>query len=167
MEGKTEKFIEELKRVDAQVFVLTERELNEKLRDFLNSRGINSVYLKKEGISFELNLGDDIKVYYEFKEGIPVGITEENFGIAYSGGLVEFAENAEDKQPSLLPDIHIAILREKNIVEDISDFFERIEWVLQDIDITFIVGPSKTADIEKILVKGAHGPRELVVFIVR
>ncbi len=164
MERKTEKFIEELKRVDALVFLVSRRELSKKLKEFLDDRRVKEVYLKEEGISFSLDLGD-IKIYTEFKEGIPVGITEENFGVAYSGGLVELAKNAEDKLPSLLPDIHVALIREENIVDDFSDVFERIEKPLPDI--TFVVGPSKTADIEKILVKGAHGPRELVVFIVR
>ncbi len=164
MEGKTEKFIDELKRVDALVFLISESDLNKELKRFLKDRNIREVYLKNDRVSFSLDLGD-IKISPVFKEGIAAGITEINYGIAYSGGLVELARDAEDKLPSLLPDIHIALIREKNIVDDFEDVFERLKRPFPDI--TIIVGPSKTADIEKILVKGAHGPRELAVFIVR
>jgi len=160
---KTQKFIEELKRNDVEVFLVSKGELSSKLNEFLKKEGIKRIFVKDSETFEDLVL--DAELTEKYDRSVDAGLREADFGIVYSGGLVEFANDREDKLPSLLPDIHIAILKESNILDDFDDIFENISHPLPDI--TFIVGPSKTADIEKILVKGAHGPRRVVVFIVR
>ncbi len=93
---------------------------------------------------------------------VKIGITEANYGIAWSGGIVEIYNSNEEKKVSLLPEIHIAILKKENIIPDFGTLFKKTP---PDKDLTIITGPSKTADIEKIVVKGAHGPKELFVVI--
>ena len=160
---RTEKFIEELKRNDVEVYLTTTSSLNEDLNEFFKKQGIKRVFVRPRGLVNQLS--PDIEFTEKFDEDVDAGLSEADFGIAYSGGLVELAESPSDKLPSLLPDIHIALLKESNILDDFDVLFENIPHPLPDI--TFIVGPSKTADIEKILVKGAHGPRRVIVFIVR
>ena len=73
---------------------------------------------------------------------------------------------------SLLPSIHIAVIKLEQILSDLKELYTLLKW---DPDeqaegitdcMTFITGPSKTADIEATLVDGAHGPRELYLFVL-
>jgi len=73
---------------------------------------------------------------------------------------------------SLLPSIHMAVIRLEQILENLKEFYTLLKWdPRQQTEglthtMTLISGPSKTADIEATLVHGAHGPRELVIFVL-
>jgi len=68
---------------------------------------------------------------------------------------------------SLLPPIHIAVVEEHRLVNNLDDL---LTTVAKPADITssmvLITGPSRTADIEQILVRGVHGPGELHVILI-
>ncbi len=73
---------------------------------------------------------------------------------------------------SLVPSIHIAVIRMDQIIEDLKELYFRpghdpeIQEERLTNCMTFISGPSKTGDIELVMVHGAHGPRELIIFVV-
>jgi L-lactate dehydrogenase complex protein LldG len=106
-------------------------------------------------------------------ERADIGITEADYAIADSGTLVLFSNPKKPRLVSLITPIHIAILDPKNVVPNIFDLFQLItqesdeELHPKDIVscITFITGPSRTADIELNLTLGVHGPKELHVLI--
>ncbi len=99
------------------------------------------------------------------KEGLAdhlLGLSEVEAAIAESGSIVVDLTKP-DHLVSLLPQHHVAIVRASRVYETLGDWLDRGEppssW-------TQITGPSKTADIEKILVYGAHGPVGLTVIVV-
>lgn len=106
-------------------------------------------------------------------EGADIGITEVDFAIADSGTLVLFSDPNKPRLTSLIVPLHIAILDSKKIVRNIFDLFQIIGHEYNEgLDskrimscITFITGPSRTADIELNLTLGVHGPKELHVLI--
>jgi L-lactate dehydrogenase complex protein LldG len=108
-------------------------------------------------------------------EEADLGITEADYAIADSGTLVLFSDTNKPRLTSLITPIHIAILDPKNIVPNIFDLFQVItqesdeELHSKDITscITFITGPSRTADIELNLTLGVHGPKEVHILIYR
>ncbi len=159
---RTERFVKELENNDCEVHVVDRKSLKENLVNYIGKG--SKVFYRPSALIKSLGLRDIFELTEDFHEGIYFGLSEADYGIVYSGGLVELANTREEKLPSLLPEVHVALLREENIVEDFDDLFSRLQKPLPDI--TFITGPSKTADIEKILVRGAHGPRKLIVFIV-
>ncbi|HEX5601397.1 MAG TPA: LUD domain-containing protein, partial [Pyrinomonadaceae bacterium] len=66
---------------------------------------------------------------------------------------------------SLVPPVHIAIVNASSIVETLSDALALLQKKEISPAITFITGPSRTADIELTLAIGVHGPQELYVIV--
>ena len=103
----------------------------------------------------------------------PVGITGVDAAIAESGTLVLAGGAGRGRLASLLAPIHVAIVRESQIVRGLGEALARLRSLYGDTmlndrsNVTFITGPSRTADIELTLTLGVHGPREVHVVIVR
>ena len=98
-----------------------------------------------------------------------VGITMAQAAIAETGTLVLVAETERHRLVSLLPPVHIAIVRARDIVPTIGDALSQLhgpEPKQMSRAITFITGPSRTADIELTLTVGVHGPKELHVIVI-
>jgi L-lactate dehydrogenase complex protein LldG len=98
-----------------------------------------------------------------------VGITLCEALIARNGSVMVSNKNAAGRRLSIYPHHHIVIARTGQLVMDLKDGFQLIKSKYgTDIPslITAITGPSRTADIEKTLVLGAHGPKELFVFLI-
>ncbi len=99
-----------------------------------------------------------------------LGIGCAQAGIADSGVIVVQSGAEESRSLSLLTDIHLAVLHARDIVPTLYDCMPRIETLRTErasAAITLIGGPSKTADIEKVLVTGVHGPRTFAVAVIR
>jgi L-lactate utilization protein LutC len=95
-----------------------------------------------------------------------VGITACEALLAETGTLVISGRSAQELAASLLPEVHLCVGRIRDVRTDLS------AWVAaggmdQDLHRVFISGPSRTADIEKQVVIGVHGPRRVSVFLVR
>lgn len=95
-----------------------------------------------------------------------IGITAPTIGVADSATLVQVTEAGRPRSTSLLPSLHIALLRRKNIVADLAEAYALLRQKSYLDSLVFISGPSKTADIEAHMVYGAHGPRELHLIVV-
>jgi L-lactate dehydrogenase complex protein LldG len=94
-----------------------------------------------------------------------IGITAPTTGVADSATLIQLTQPGQPRSTSLLPSIHIAILRKENLVADLTEAYALLREQAHLDSFVFISGPSKTADIEACMVHGAHGPRE-VHFVV-
>jgi len=95
-----------------------------------------------------------------------IGITAPNIGVADSATLIQLTEPGRPRSTSLLPSIHIALLKRENIVADLQEAYALLRDRAHLDSLVFISGPSKTADIEAQMVYGAHGPREVHLIIV-
>ena len=95
-----------------------------------------------------------------------VGVTDVDCAIAESGSLV-VSTNGRIRNAWVTPPIHIAIVRESQILPDLVDLFETRPDALDAASTTIITGPSKTADIEGVLVTGVHGPAAVEIVLVR
>ena len=98
---------------------------------------------------------------------VDVGITEVDALVAESGTLVLGAAGGRHRSTSLLPRMHVALARTDQLVADLAAAFRRAsEGACGGACTTLITGPSRTADIEKKLVIGVHGPCELHVIVL-
>jgi L-lactate dehydrogenase complex protein LldG len=98
-----------------------------------------------------------------------VGITMCEALIARNGSILLSNQNEAGRRLSIFPHHHIVIARTGQMVMDLKDGFALIKnkyGTQIPSMISTITGPSRTADIEKTLVLGAHGPKELFVFLI-
>lgn len=97
---------------------------------------------------------------------VDVGITSAQAGIAETGTLILDSSKERNRLVSLVPPIHIAILDASKIVLTLGEALAALQSGPElSPAITFITGPSRTADIELTLTLGVHGPQELHVII--
>lgn len=95
------------------------------------------------------------------------GITGADFGMAETGSLVIIASQEEARLISLLPPVHIAVLLTSRLLTGLDELFTRIPRPAEaSSSMVFISGPSRSADIEMILVRGVHGPGVIHVILV-
>lgn len=95
-----------------------------------------------------------------------IGISGAQGGIAETGTLVLDSEAERHRLVSLVPPVHIAIVEAANIYLTLGETLARAEQGSSvSPTITFVTGPSRTADIELTLAIGVHGPQELYVIV--
>jgi L-lactate dehydrogenase complex protein LldG len=98
-----------------------------------------------------------------------LGITSCEFLIARLGSIMISSRQTSGRRLNVFPESHIVVARTSQIVPDIKDALKKIqEKYGSNIPslISLITGPSRTADIEKTLVMGAHGPKQLFLFLI-
>lgn len=102
---------------------------------------------------------------------VRIGITGVDLALAATGSLVLRSGQGKYRTSSLLPDKHIAIIRREQIILDMETWVQQesksgFSAFKENSNTTIITGPSKTADIGQILVKGAHGPIQVHIIII-
>jgi L-lactate dehydrogenase complex protein LldG len=96
-----------------------------------------------------------------------VGITSADYALADTGTLVMLSSAAEARMISLLPPAHIAVVPVGRILTGLDELFSLLPNPAEASSaMVLITGPSRTADIEQILVRGVHGPGEITVVVV-
>ena len=94
-----------------------------------------------------------------------VGISQLDCAIAATGTLVQDATPVELRLASTLPTIHVALVPTGELYPDLAAVVARLD-PRHAPYISMITGPSRTADIERVLTIGVHGPKRLVVVFV-
>jgi L-lactate dehydrogenase complex protein LldG len=109
--------------------------------------------------------GLKFEVTRESAKNAKIGITQMEWGIANTGTLAQDATKAEQRLASTLSWTHIMLLGTGNIVADLPAFMTKMHPSTSNY-LTLITGPSKTADIERVLAIGVHGPERVVIVCV-
>lgn len=95
-----------------------------------------------------------------------VGIAGVEFGIAETGSVCEDGLAIEQRLITTLPPTSIVILHSNYIAANIQTAFDIISQVFDKGYISFITGPSRTSDIERVLTIGVHGPSQLIIIAI-
>jgi L-lactate dehydrogenase complex protein LldG len=101
-----------------------------------------------------------------------IGVTSADFCLADTATLVLRNRPGEPRSVGLVPSIHVAVITIEQVLYDMRELFALLRWDERcrpeglSNYMSFISGPSKTADIEATMVHGAHGPREVHLFVV-
>ncbi len=104
----------------------------------------------------------------DFFDGIDAALTPARSAIADTGSLILWPDATAPRLMSLVPAIHFVLLDAAAIHRDLYTAMKAERWADgMPTNALVISGPSKTADIQQTLAYGAHGPRELVVLLLR
>jgi L-lactate dehydrogenase complex protein LldG len=94
-----------------------------------------------------------------------VGISQFDWALANTGTLVQGADEVDKRLVSSLPLLHIALVSTAAVLPDLPGVLTRVD-PLKSAYLAFITGPSRTADIERVLTIGVHGPERLIIIMV-
>jgi L-lactate dehydrogenase complex protein LldG len=126
---------------------------------FLVECGIASLPGVRSGITGR----DELR---ELCSTVDVGITSADYALADTGTLVMLSSPQEARMISLLPPAHIAVVPRARILTGLDELFSLLPNPAEATSsMVLITGPSRTADIEQILVRGVHGPGVLSVVV--
>src|SRR5688572_21188869 len=164
-------FAQKLTRLNGNfLYCETEKEFTANLAALLKENDWKDVFVLEGKIKRLLN---DAGISFSDKEsdfiGLNVGITFCECLVARTGSVMISSKQASGRKLPVYPNYHIVLAYTSQLVMTHKDALTRIaEKYGKDIPslISSITGPSRTADIEKTLVQGAHGPKEIYVFLV-
>jgi L-lactate dehydrogenase complex protein LldF len=162
-----ERFASELDAVGGKLIRSNPQQLAQRVSDTLVEKGISQILAwDKEQLPVNLLDGLEkrgISICHQINPTIKAGLTGAKAGIADTGSILVHGGRGRPLTTSLLPNIHLAILNNRDIFHNLEDMLAQIR--LDDYSSTVIItGPSRTADIEMALTIGVHGPKEIIVF---
>lgn len=147
-------------------------EANEYVRSVIAGRSAiasNASYLHECGIPYIEGVRCGIKDREELRDicsTAAVGITSADYALADTGTLVMLSSVEEARLISLLPPVHVAVVPIGRLLTGLDELLTMLPNPARvSSAMVFITGPSRTADIEQILVRGVHGPGEIHVVI--
>ncbi|MDQ6663888.1 MAG: lactate utilization protein [Acidobacteriota bacterium] len=130
----------------------------------------NAPFLRDCGIAELPNVRSGIEGRAELRElcgTCAFGITSADYALADTGTLVMLSSPQEARMISLLPPAHIAVVPAHKILSGLDELLTLLPRPSeQTSSMVLITGPSRTGDIEQILVRGVHGPGEIHVIVV-
>ncbi|HET7899529.1 MAG TPA: LUD domain-containing protein, partial [Flavisolibacter sp.] len=146
------------------VFCLDENELGQNLQRLFLQNQWTKIYCTEEKYRSLFNP----QVLYDDIATCDVSITSCEALVARTGSIL-LSSAGQGRVPSVYAPVHICIASTSQLVYDIKDGLERVKENYKEglpSLITLATGPSRTADIEKTLVVGVHGPKEVYCFVV-
>jgi len=187
------RFTEEATAVRAMVYLMSDKlqfvgQIGALVAEICHTAGAKEVALSDSGLISEMNLHEQL-----IRQGLAVfapeaaslgherlvarlancglGLTAADYAIAETGTIVLSSDERNALLVSLLPPVHIALVRSSQIAATLGEVIsrvgkERISRVETSRSVTLITGPSRTSDVELVLSIGVHGPKELHLIII-
>ncbi|MBC7951861.1 MAG: lactate utilization protein [Rhodospirillaceae bacterium] len=181
-EERLARFTALMQALHSEVYEVTAADWPERLRTILSNRGVDRVMyapatpagrqLAESWTSDAPTLVAYDRPVEDLKEtlvsGVDAAVTTTLGGIAETGTLVLWPTADEPRLMSLLPPIHVALVKAESVVDNLAGLIAQAGWAkAMPTNAVLISGPSKTADIEQTLAYGVHGPKELIVLVIK
>lgn len=163
-------FKQELEAISGQCVICSgEEDVYKQLAALVQKKELPSLFSRDAIIAEKLrNAGIPVEMEQDQFRQQFAGVTPCEFLIARTGSILVTTTGNSGRQMHVFPPLHIVLARASQIVAFPGDAIEAIQQKYKEqlpSAISFITGPSRTADIEKTLVLGAHGPKELIIFV--
>lgn len=169
-EGLELKFAEEFTRLQGKfVFCTSKAELIENLRVLAENKEWHNLYCQTPSLMKMLHKEDLPALNQGDMHEADAAITDCEFLVARTGTVVLSAAQPSGRALPVYAPVHIMVAYTHQLVFDLKDAFNKLKDKYGNelpSSVSFATGPSRTADIEKTLVVGIHGPKEVYVFLV-
>jgi L-lactate dehydrogenase complex protein LldG len=163
-------FAEQCARLQGKfIYCLDIKELGIQLNNIIDHNKWTKIFCCEDNLSELLKNDLQISCPHNDLATCDASITSCEYLIARTGSIVLSAAQQRGRTVSVYAPVHICIAYTDQLVYDIKDGLQLLRDKYQDnlpSLMTFATGPSRTADIEKTLVVGVHGPKEVYVFLV-
>ena len=173
VESEIERFLGEIKKLSGVSQKLSPSEIDSALKTLVEEQNIHKAtvwetpHLRQVGITEILNsLGVELVSPNANKHEMALcdlGITEADFILPETGTIALYSSAEKPRAVSLLPRVHLAIVRPEMLRPDMHQVFAEAK---DGNYLVFITGPSRTADIELTVTLGVHGPKNLYVWMI-
>ncbi len=149
-------------------FCFSAQELANQIETLLATKGWKNIFIKDDVLQQTLQSAGSKIDYTNNLSNCDAAITGCEYLIARTGSIVLSTAQQSGRTVSVYAPVHICIAYTNQLVYDIKDGLELLQKKYQQLPslITFASGPSRTADIEKTLVTGVHGPKEVFCFLM-
>lgn len=150
-------------------FCADEQELVTQLQTLIAGRKWTKIYSRETALQQKLSQAGFTTVYSDDVATCDAAITGCEYLVARTGSMVLSSAQPSGRTISVYAPVHICIAYTHQLVYDISEGLQQLrETYGQQFPslVTLATGPSRTADIEKTLVVGVHGPKEVFCFLV-
>ena len=150
-------------------FCINEEDLQLQLKHLFLEKKWKNIYCAEEKLIPLISLSPDEKINQTTLHDCDVSVTSCEYLIARTGSIVMSSAQKQGRTVSVYAPVHMCIAYVDQLVYDIKEGIKLLKEKYRDNIpslITFATGPSRTADIEKTLVVGVHGPKEVYLFLV-
>ena len=144
------------------IYCTDDTDLQLQLQQFIAAKGYTKLFCNEDKWSHQYNNTDQLAT-------CDASITGCEYLVARTGSIVMSAAQQSGRTVSVYAPVHICIAYTSQLVYDVKDALQLMKDKYPNgipSMITFATGPSRTADIEKTLVTGVHGPKEVFLFLV-
>ncbi len=161
-------FAEEFTKLQGKfAFCINEGDFNSQLQELILQRKWSKVYCVEDELQQKLQQLN-IDNYVDLPS-CEVGVTSCEYLVARTGTIVMSTAQQSGRTASVYAPVHICVAYTNQLVNDVKDalqFMKEKYGANFPSFTTFASGPSRTADIEKTLVTGVHGPKEVFCFLI-
>jgi len=150
-------------------YCLNYTELTQQLKALFETRGWKNIYCREEAIKESFAKQGFTLTYTEDLATCDVALTGCEFLVARTGSILLSSASESGRTVSVYAPVHICIAKANQLVYDIEDSIMQLrEQYGANFPsmVSLATGPSRTADIEKTLVVGVHGPKEVFCFLI-
>jgi L-lactate dehydrogenase complex protein LldG len=163
-------FAEQFSKLQGKfIYCINQQELAFQLGSLIKKQDWNKVYCLEDKLIQPVASSISERLFKTDLAGCDVAVTSCECLVARTGTIVMSAVQPGGRTTSVYAPIHVCIAFTSQLVYDLKDALQLMkEKYGNDLPslITFATGPSRTADIEKTLVVGVHGPKEVYLFLV-
>lgn len=157
-------FAEEFTKLQGKfAFCLDEKDLQQQIQKLIAGKEWAKIYCSED--KWNRQFSNTINL-----SGCDASVTGCEYLVARTGTIVMSTAQQSGRTVSVYAPVHICIAYTNQLVFDIKDALQRLKEKYAGNNfpslITFASGPSRTADIEKTLVTGVHGPKEVYLFLI-
>jgi L-lactate dehydrogenase complex protein LldG len=151
------------------IYCINQQELAFQLNSLVKKMDWQKVYCLEDDLLKEAGLQLSDRIVKTGLADCDVSITGCECLVARTGTIVMSSAQESGRSTSVYAPVHICIAYSNQLVYDVKDALQLVKEKYSNAIpslITFATGPSRTADIEKTLVVGVHGPKEVYLFLV-